>query len=107
MAVGVLVTMPGVTKEQYERVNKSIFGHYPITSRDVPDELILHSAGPTPDGWYVYDIWKSRAAFERFGQKRVAPAVREVTGRDFGAQAPQYFDIHDLLPSAPGGAQRA
>ena len=68
VAVGVLMSMPGVKQEQYEQINKRLFGHYPFDSSDAPDGLLVHSAGPAPDGWYVYDIWETKDKFERFGR---------------------------------------
>lgn len=99
MAVGVLLTMPKTTRKQYEKVNEKIFGTVSPESGDIPRGLIVHSAGPTPEGWYVYDIWRSKEDFQRFGKERIAPAVQEVTGRDFGEQEPQYFEIERLLPT--------
>lgn len=98
MAVGVLITMPKTTKKQYEKVNEKIFGRHPIQPNDAPDGLIVHSAGPLPDGWYAYDIWKTKEDFRRFGKERIAPAVREVTGLEFGDQQLQFFEISNLIP---------
>jgi hypothetical protein len=96
MAVGVLIMMPGVTQEQYEKVNEKMFGQHPMNPSDAPAGLIVHSAGPSPEGWYVYDIWESQADFQRFGQERVAPAVQEVMGTEMNQQ-PQFFEIANLV----------
>jgi hypothetical protein len=96
MAIGVSISMPDVTQVQYEQLNESIFGHYPMTEADAPDGLIMHSAGPMPGGWHVYDVWESREGFERFGE-RLAPAVRDVLGRSMSDQKLQYFDVHNFL----------
>ena len=98
MAVGVLITMPEVEKEQYDRMNKEIFGRKRFDAVDAPEGLLVHSAGPMPDGWYVYDIWKSKEDFERFGDEQIGPAVRKVMGRDEPEQEVQFFEIDNLVP---------
>jgi hypothetical protein len=90
--------MPGVTKEQYERVNETIFGHYPIQPEDAPRGLLLHTAGPSPNGWQVHDIWEKKSDFRRFSDQRVAPAVAEVTGQPFRDAEVTFFDIVNLVP---------
>src|SRR5438874_6624462 len=60
MPVGMLQTLQGVTKEQYDQVNEKMFGQSPPPADKAPDGLIVHSAGPTQGGWYIYDIWESK-----------------------------------------------
>lgn len=105
MAVGVLITMPELTEEQYEQTNRRIFGHYPIAQPDAPEGLVVHSAGPVPEGWYVYDIWDSKEDFQRFGRERIEPAVRAVTGRDFHEQDIQFFEVASFLSGEPAIAR--
>ncbi len=59
-----------------------------------------------PDGWYVYDIWKSKEDFERFGDEQIAPAVRKVMGRDDPQQEIQFFEIDNLVRVLLDGASR-
>jgi len=92
MAVGVLIAMPGGTKELYESVNDALG----ISDGEAIDGLIVHSAGPAEDGWYVYDIWESREQFARFAQERVGPAVEQVTGQAMAGE-PQFFEISNLV----------
>ena len=106
MAVGVLVEMPGLTQVDFERVTEKLFGHYPMRPTDAPEGLILHSAGPSEGGWYVYDIWKSKEDFERFGDEQIGPAVRKVMGRDDPQQEVQFFEIDNLVPVLLDGASR-
>lgn len=98
MAVGVLITMPELEKEQYDRMNQEMFGRKRLEPADAPDGLLVHSAGPTTDGWYVYDIWKSKEDFERFGDEQITPAVRKVIGKDTPDQEVQFFEIDALVP---------
>ena len=97
MAVGVLMMMPGVKQEQYEKINRKLFGHYPFDSSDAPDGLLVHSAGPTPGGWYVYDIWESKGHFRKFGEKRLGPAVRDTIGARGEESRPDFFEIANLV----------
>ena len=76
MAVGVLVMLPGVKKEQYTQVNEKMWGKATMDSSQAPDGLIIHTAGPTQDGWYVSDVWESKGDFARFGHEKVQPACR-------------------------------
>ena len=103
MAVGVLMSMPGVKQEQYEQINKRLFGHYPFDSSEAPDGLLVHSAGPSPDGWYVYDIWETKDKFERFGEMQLGPAVRDTIGADFDERRPDFYEIANLVPGRDAG----
>lgn len=98
MAVGVLITMPEVEKEHYDRMNQEMFGRTRLDPADAPDGLLMHSAGPTPDGWYVYDIWKSKEDFERFGDEQITPAARKVIGTDRPEQEVHFYEIDALVP---------
>ena len=98
MAVGILQIVQGGTKEQYDQVNEAMFGQSPPSPDQVPEGLIIHSAGPTDGGWYIYDIWESREAFQRFMERQLGAAIGQV----FGDQPPppgsepQFFEIESL-----------
>ncbi len=36
---------------------------------DDTDRIVMHVAGPTRGGWYVLEVWESKADYERFMQK--------------------------------------
>jgi len=98
MAVGMLQNLQGVTKQQYDQVNEKMFGQSPPPTDQLPEGLILHSAGPADNGWYIYDIWESRDAFQRFWDDQLESAVREVFGdqpRPAGSE-PQFYEIESL-----------
>jgi hypothetical protein len=99
MAVGMLQSWEGFTKEMYEGVAERMFGHTPMREDESPDGLIVHSAGQGPGGWYVYDIWESREAFERFMDEKLMPAVRDMVGdQPMPDEArPQFFEIEVLV----------
>jgi hypothetical protein len=100
MAVGVLMNMSGVTQDQYEQLNQKMFGTNVLESSDAPEGLIMHSAGPTPEGWYVYDVWESKDAFQRFVEDKLGPAVQELTGGEGGGNEPQYFEVFHVVQAA-------
>jgi hypothetical protein len=97
MAVGVLAAAPEFTKQVYDDITERIFGHSPMRGEDAPDGLILHSAGQGEQGYYVYDVWESREAFERFMEERLGPAMAEVMGPPPEGGAPQFFPIDVLV----------
>jgi hypothetical protein len=99
MAVGVLTAAPDFTKEIYDQVTEKMFGHSaPIREDEAPEGLIVHSAGQGQQGYYVYDIWESREAFERFMEEKLGPALAEVMGGPPPESgAPQYFPIDVLV----------
>jgi hypothetical protein len=100
MAVGVLTAGPQFTKEFYDQVTEKMFGHpSPMREDESPEGLILHSAGQGDQGWYVYDIWESREAFQRFLDEKLMPAIGEAMGGPppEGGQPPQYFPVEVLV----------
>ncbi|MEN3341980.1 MAG: hypothetical protein V7644_1384 [Actinomycetota bacterium] len=102
MPVGVLIMMPGASQEMYEQVTEKMFGQAPFDPADAPEGMILHTAGPVPDGWYVYDVWESKEQFQRFAQERVGPAMQEISGGQMRGPDPQFFEIANLVKA--GGA---
>src|SRR3954451_18294111 len=47
---------------------------------ELASRAIIHSAGPAEGGWYIYDIWESREAFQRFMDEKLGPASGQVFG---------------------------
>jgi hypothetical protein len=97
MAIGALQMTPGGTAEMYEQVGEKMFGvrSSEFSSVDAPDGLIMHSAGPTEDGWYVYDVWESEEHLQRFVQERLMPALQELNAPP--GDPPQIYQIHNLV----------
>ena len=40
------------------------------------DGLVFHTAGPTPGGFRILDVWRSREQFEKFAQHMVSIAQK-------------------------------
>jgi len=96
--------MPEVEKEQYDRMNQHMFGRRRREAADAPDGLLVHSAGPTPEGWYVFEIWASREDYERFDDEQIAPAARVVIGDGARWKDVRFFEIDALVPVLPDPA---
>lgn len=100
MPIGMLQMMPGGTQEQYEQLGEKMFGvrSSEFASAEAPDGLIMHSAGPTEDGWYVYDIWESPAHLQRFVEERLMPAAQALGGPQ--PAPPQIFEVYNFVQVA-------
>jgi hypothetical protein len=93
MAIGVLLDIPRGTQEQYEEINQKAFGD-PKGPSEPPDGLILHTAGPTSDGWRIFDVWESRDAFDRFNNELIMPAVEDI---DMPRIPPEVYELSNLM----------
>ena len=71
MAVAVIIEFPGArSRAKYEKSVQLILRGRRNKLADWPVKGVLaHIAGPIPGGWRVIDVWRSRAAFTRFGKK--------------------------------------
>jgi heme-degrading monooxygenase HmoA len=95
MPVGMLISGEGVTRETYQKLTEAMFGNYPMTKEQSPDGLIVHTAGDSEQGYYVYDIWESKEHFQRFAEGQLRPA-----GHELGLQReiqPMFFDIEVMV----------
>jgi hypothetical protein len=85
---------PTLTQERYEEVVQRLTGKARIESpNDLPFEgLLMHAAGTAPGGFYVFDVFESWDAVERF---------REALGtiaQDVGiAEPPEFFPAHTAM----------
>jgi hypothetical protein len=64
---------------------------------DVPEGSLVHTAAADGDGFFVYDVWESREAWERFRNEKLRPAIDEVSGGQGGVDADiMIWDLHDF-----------
>jgi hypothetical protein len=97
MPVGMLLAGEVVTKDSYKQLTEKMFGSYPMPEDQSPEGLIIHSAGQSEQGWYVYDIWASQEDFQRFVESKLGPAIQAL-GVGGGSQPePQFFPIETLV----------
>jgi hypothetical protein len=91
MPIGMLLDQPGGTREQYESFNRQMFGGS-ITPDRPPEGLVLHTAGPTSDGWRIFDVWESREDLDRFMSEKVFPAI-EALGIPADGPQPDVYEL--------------
>jgi heme-degrading monooxygenase HmoA len=96
MPVLTMIDMPGVTVEQYERVNE-LMG---IGDGDkAPKGLIEHVAGADENGMTVVDVWESEEALRAFVEGRLRPALA-AAGIEPSDEGPRVHPIHNRLDGA-------
>ena len=62
---------------------------------DLPDGLLIHTAAISEDGrMRIFDVWRTRAAYENFDRMRLRPALARLLGADLEDHAD--FEVHDL-----------
>jgi len=93
MAIGVLLDIPGGTKEQYEEVNQRAFGN-PKGPSEPPAGLIVHTSGATPSGWRIFDVWETTDDFERFNNEIIMPAVE---GMGLPEIPPEVYELTNVI----------
>ncbi len=97
MAVVLVHQGGGVTRESYEEtVRKLTGGKSRLESpSDWPVEgLLVHTAGESPGGFRIVDVWESEEAARRFGEK-LMPILQEV-----GITAePEMYTTHTFVSS--------
>src|SRR2546423_15590707 len=101
MPVGMLQSLQGVTKQQYDQVNEKMFGQSPPSTDQLPDGLIVHSAGPAENGWYIYDIWETRDDFQRVNDGQMGAAGRAVFGHQPPPSRPEPTSSRAPRPRLP------
>jgi hypothetical protein len=85
---------PTLTRERYEEVVRRLTGGK--TRIDAPSDLpfeglLVHATGEGPDGFCVFDVFESEAAFEAFRM-----AVGSIP-QDVGiAEPPEFFPAHTV-----------
>lgn len=93
MAVLMVMEAPGMTLEDYDRVNEimGIRG-----DDDAPEGLIHHVAGADGGDVVVVDVWESEEALGRFFEERLGAALGEVGAEPRGGK-PTILPVHNAL----------
>lgn len=97
MAVGMLLAGAGITEDSYRQLTETMFGNYPMREDQSPDGLIIHTAGESDQGWYVYDLWESTEHFQRFVEAKLGPASEKLGTGDSDQPKPQFFPIETMV----------
>jgi hypothetical protein len=90
-----LLAGEGITRDSYVHLTEAMFGAYPMPEAEAPEGLLLHTAGESDQGWYVYDVWESKEAFQRFVGGKLGPAM-EASGAGVEPN-PQFFPVETLV----------
>jgi hypothetical protein len=96
VAIIAIFDQPGMTQAQYEQVSNKVNRDRGLVKKPadwpVPG-LISHTSAPTPDGWYVADVWESEEAFRRFSEV-VLPLLREAGAPEV---EPKIYPVFNLV----------
>ena len=79
----------------YERVAQTVG-----VDDNPPEGLIVHAAGEENGKWRSVDVWESQAAYEKFREERLMPAVREAMGEEAVSAGPppqESFEVKHLV----------
>jgi hypothetical protein len=100
MPVALLEENPVMTPELYDQVRKRL-----DLENNPAAGMIFHAAGAGHESWVAYDVWESRAAWDRFLDERLLPAVKEVfTAAGLETPPPhrqEIFELHTLVVDSP------
>ena len=78
MAYGIVYEFGNdVDTAQYDAVNEKL-GIDRAAGTGWPAGLQSHAAGTTPTGFFLYEVWDSKAAQESFMEARLGPALGAV-----------------------------
>jgi len=94
MAVIAHVVLPGVTKDDYDRVREAVGW-----LEEAPDGGITHLTWWEGDDCHNVDAWESEEAFNAFGQDRLGPGMAKA-----GVQSePQvtFHPAHEVFAPRP------
>ena len=89
MAVGVMLTVPGGSEQQYDQIAAAVF-----PDGKLPDGWEIHISGPVDRGWRVINVVPSEEEFQTFAREKLTPAAQEVND-----DPPEitFFPIHKLI----------
>lgn len=90
MTFGVVQDMPGVSEDEYRRVEKHL-------GPDRPPGLIAHVSGPSDDGWRIVNVWESAQDYRRFVSERLMRAAGLAAQEDgFDPAKAAGFRVHTV-----------
>lgn len=76
MAEELILAFEGIGEKEYFAVNRELGIDMREGTGDIPDGLLVHSAGTADDGRFVVtEVWSSRDAQAAFMSSRLGPAL--------------------------------
>ena len=95
MAWALIQNSQQATWDDYERVSQAVGAE-----ENPPEGLIVQAAGEENGKWRMVDVWESQAAYERFRDERLLPAVRQAMGDEAvnaGPPPQESFEVKHLV----------
>jgi hypothetical protein len=77
MAYVVVLVFEGVGEDKYWAVNEKL-GIGRGSSSGYPAGLLVHTAGPTPTGWVVSEVWDNKQSQIAFMQSKLGAALQAI-----------------------------
>lgn len=74
MADAIIWEFDGVSRDDYDAVNEKL-GIDPEGGSGWPDGLISHTGAVKPGGLFVFEVWESKDAQDRFINARLRPTL--------------------------------
>jgi hypothetical protein len=92
LAVGIRITLAGVSRSQFDELNERLNPH-----RVPPKGLLFHASGPSEEeGWRVIDFWESQADFDSYREQLLGADV--VAGLEMAAPPEiKVFPVHEFI----------
>jgi hypothetical protein len=93
MAIIRIVRPPMLTAELYDAVNEKAG-----VGENLPEGLLMHTAGEVDGQWQIVDVWESEEAADRFGTERLGPAIESVMGAAPPGPPPTtIYELHRVI----------
>jgi hypothetical protein len=65
-----------MTRDTYDQVDAAMN----FRSGQVPQGLLIHTAGDASGVWQIVEVWESENAMRRFDQEHLMPAIQRAFG---------------------------
>jgi hypothetical protein len=92
MAVAFVLDFPTLTVENANALMQVI-----APSGKPPEGQILHFDGPHGSGIRVVDVWESEAAYQKFAETVLGPAMGQLDIQLDAPPMPQFFPVNNML----------
>jgi heme-degrading monooxygenase HmoA len=72
MAIGVIFQGTDVSQDQYQHVFDQV-----APDGELQHGMLFHTAGVGPDGVFVFEVWESQEAVQRFFEEQLGQALQQ------------------------------
>jgi hypothetical protein len=89
-----------------EETDRSTTNYDAVSARimaqdEAPAGMLVHAAGFTGNGFRIFEVWESKADFDRFVEQTLTPILQEVAGSDDREPKVTSYELHGFI-AAPG-----